>query len=182
MSEKKHTQESKTKVLIREYLLNEGYLRENIKNPRIDFGFRFEFPKGKTPDGKSLGRSFSVVKPKKKNFIEISSGTRIDKIHVNALNSLKDKKKEQFFADLRKLFLHRDVFFHIDLKDHRYVVIDTIYLAKNGGIPKDFFYRIIRKLFTSVILSVILLNEYISGKVKPEDFSYTKSPGDSLYL
>lgn len=176
------TKENKIKILIREYLLDEGLLRENIKNPKIDFGFRFEFPKGKTPDGKPVGRSFSVVKPKKKNFIEISSGTRIDKIHMNALDSLKDKKKEQFFADLRKLFLHRDVFFHIDFKNLRYVVIETIFLTKNGGISKDFFYRIIRKVFTSVLLSVTLLREYISGKIKPEDFSYTKRPGDSLYL
>lgn len=50
------TKESKTKVLIREYLLNEGHLRENLKDPKLDFGFRFEFPKGKTPDGKSTGR------------------------------------------------------------------------------------------------------------------------------
>lgn len=64
--------ENNTKVLIREYLLDEGYLRENIKDPRFDFGFRFEYPKGKTPDGKSTGRTFLVIKPKKIEFIEIS--------------------------------------------------------------------------------------------------------------
>ncbi len=174
--------ENKTKVLIREYLLDEGHLRENIKDPRFDFGFRFEFPIGKTPDGKSTGRTFLVIKPKKKEFIEISSSTKISPVHVKALNSLKDVKKKQFFTDIRKLFFLQNVFFQIDLKNYRYVVIDRIYLEKDGTVSKDFFYRIIRKVFNCVVYSITLLLEYISGKIKPEDFSTIKSPNSSLYM
>jgi len=176
------TKESKTKVLIREYLLNEGHLRENLKDPKLDFGFRFEFPKGKTSDGKPTGRSFVVVRPKKTDFIEISSSTKISPEHIKALDSLKDMKKEQFFSDIRKLFFLQNVFFQIDFKNYRYAVIDRIYLTRNGTVSKDFFYRIIRKLFNCVVYSIILLHEYTSGKVKPEDFSTLKSPDSSLYL
>jgi len=180
--ERNSTKESKTKILIREYLLNEGHLRGNLKDPKLDFGFRFEFPTGKTPDGKPTGRNFIVVRPKKKDFIEISSSTRISPEHVKALNSLKDMKKEQFFSDIRKLFFLQNVFFQIDFKNYRYAVIDRIYLTRNGTVSKDFFYRIVRKLFNCVVYSIILLHEYTMGKVKPEDFSTFRSSDPSLYL
>ena len=40
------SEESKIKNLIREYLLDEGILRENVKDPKIEFGFSFIFPPG----------------------------------------------------------------------------------------------------------------------------------------
>ena len=65
-------------------------------------------------------------------------------------------KKEQFFADIQKKNFLQNVFFQIDFKNFRYIVIDRIYLEKDGTVSKDFFYRIIRKVFNCVVYSITL--------------------------
>lgn len=50
------SKESKIKTMIREYLLDEGLLKENIKDPRLEFGFKFEFPPEKDPSGRPIGK------------------------------------------------------------------------------------------------------------------------------
>ena len=61
--------DSKIKILIQEYLLDEGLLREKISNPKLDFGFQFMFPPGNDPRGRPIGRNMVVIKPKQKNLI-----------------------------------------------------------------------------------------------------------------
>ncbi|MHA2186093.1 MAG: DUF2299 family protein [Promethearchaeota archaeon] len=89
--------DSKSKRLIREYLLDEGLLREKVSNPKLEFGFQFIFPPGNDPAGRPIGRRMVVIKPKNRKLIVISLGTQISQQHIDALNSLKDDKKMQFF-------------------------------------------------------------------------------------
>ena len=81
--------ESNIKVLIQEYLTQEGLLKENLVDPKIEFGFKFVFPP--VP----MGKIMFVIKPKNKNIIIITIGTQISEPHVNALNALENSKKLQ---------------------------------------------------------------------------------------
>ncbi|MBA7546767.1 hypothetical protein ES705_39164 [subsurface metagenome] len=166
--------ESKIKSLIQEYLLDEGLLREKISNPKLDFGFQFIFPPGRDPMKRPIGRNMVVIKPKDKNLIIISLGTQISKPHVDALNSLKEDRKMQFFWDLRKFFLAKDLFYRIDIQNYRYEISDQIFLKDNGTVSKNKFFKSIRRVFDGSAYSNIILGEYCFGKIKPEDFMKPK--------
>ncbi len=165
---------SKIKQLIQEYLLDEGLLREKISDPKIDFGFQFVFPPGNDSTGRPVGRRMVVLRPKNKDLIIISLGTQISKPHIDTLNSLKDNRKMQFFWDLRKFFLVKDLFYRIDINNYRYEISDQIFLKDNGTVSKNSFFKSIRRVFDGAAYSNIILGEYCLGKIKPEDFLKSK--------
>ena len=157
--------------MIRKYLLDEGLLREKIKKPHLDFGFQFVFPKGVDPSsGRQKGRPFMVTKPKNKDFIEISSPIVIDKKQVEILQ--KEDKKKYFFSKLQKYLLNRNFYFQLDGKNNRYVIIDNIFLSNTGTVSKNVFFKSIRKIFTSTIYTIIILNEICSNIADLEDWEF----------
>jgi len=164
--------ESNIKHLIQEYLLDEGLLRKKIQidDKKLEFGFQFIFP----PTTGPIAQNMVVLKPKNKDLIIISNPIQIAPQQVDALNALEDNKKLQFFMDLRKFFLIRDVFFRIDTQKFRYEISDQIFLKKDGTISKNSFFKSIRKVFTSAGYSNMILNEYCIGKIKFGDFSKSK--------
>ena len=161
--------ENDIKNQIREYLIDEGILRTKIPDSedKIEFGFRFVFPPG------PKGHHMVVFKPKNKDLIIINAGTQISPPHVEALNSLGEQKKFKFFMELRKLFLLRNVFFRIDIKNYRYEVNDQFFLKPDYKISKDKFFSTVRKVFNCTAYSNILLNEFChpdeAGKFKDFD-------------
>jgi len=177
--------DSKIKQLIQDYLLDEGLLRGKIPNPKLEFGFQFIFPPGKDPLGRQIGRNMVVVRPKNKNLIVVSLGVQISEPHIKALISLNNNRKLNYFMDLRKSFLLKDVFYRIDIKNHRYEITDQIFLNKDDFISKNSFYKTVRKVFNSAAYCNIILGEYCAGKIKPEDFlkskEFTSNSDFSLY-
>jgi len=161
------TKKNKIKDLIQEYLLDEGILRGKVNDPdsKFEFGFTFSFPPGQKSQG------MSVLMPKGKNFILIIIQTQLSKPDRKALNSLKDNKKEQFFEDIRRFFLIKELFFRIDAQNYRYEINDQIFIEKDGSISRDSFYRSIRKIFYSYIYSTIILGTYCYGDKKPSQES-----------
>lgn len=133
---------NKIENLILIYLLEEWFLQEKIPDNKfkLDFGF-FLFPPGPT------GQRMSIFKLKGKNFIIISINTQISKIDINILNSLKNQKKNQFFSELRKFFLIKEVNFRIDINNFRYEISDHIFFQENEFISKNLFYNIVRKIY-----------------------------------
>ena len=179
------SKESNITQLIQDYLLDEGLLRRKISDPKLDFGFQFIFPPGKDPLGRQIGRNMVVIKPKNKGLIIVSLGVQISEPHINALNSLEEPKKMNYFMDLRKSFLLKDVFYRIDILNHRYEITDQFFLDKNEYISKNSFYKTVRKVFNCAAYSNIILGEYCAGKIKPEDFmkskEFTSGSDFSLY-
>ena len=153
----------KVKDLIQDYLLDEGILREKLKNPKLEFGFLISFP-----PGLNNGHKLNVFMPKGKDFIIISLGTQINQEHVNALNSL-GEKKAIFFLNLRKLFLSKDVFFRIDAQNNRYEISDQIFLKQNNAISKNSLFKGIRRVFNIAMYANTILQEFCMGKVSQED-------------
>lgn len=179
------SKESKIKQLIQDYLLDEGLLRGKISDPKLDFGLQFIFPPGKDPLGRQIGRNMVVIRPKNKNLLVVSLGIQISDPHIKALNSLENEKKLNYFMDLRKSFLLKDVLYRIDIKNYRYEITDQIFLNRDGFISKNSFFKSVRKVFNCAAYSNIILGEYCAGKIKPEDFikskEFTSDSDFSLY-
>ena len=144
--------------LIEEYLLDEGILSERLSVPEFDFGFIISFPPG------PKSQKMSVYKPKNKNNILITIRSQISEKNVNKLNSLKENKKFQFFNDLRKYFLIKEVYFRIDIQNFRFTIDKQIYPDNKGIISKHTLFKGIQKIFYCFVFSNILLEEYCLGK------------------
>ncbi|MFX1276473.1 MAG: DUF2299 family protein [Promethearchaeota archaeon] len=147
--------EIKTKELIREYLLNEGLLRENLPDPqsKFEFGFIFSFPPGQEK------QKMSVFKLKNKNFIIIVLRTQLSQSHIKFLQSSKDDIASRFFRALRRFFIIKEVYFRIELQNYRYEINDQIFINKDGYISKNKFYNSIKKLFYCFIYRGIFIRE-----------------------
>ena len=53
--QKKPSQEPKLKSIVRKYVQYEGDLKNEIFDPKLEFGFVFTHPKGSLPNGKPKG-------------------------------------------------------------------------------------------------------------------------------
>jgi hypothetical protein len=170
MSEK----ENKIKYLILEYLSDENLQPNKISDTKLEFGFQFIYPPGRDPLGRPIGKGMVVFMPKNKDLLIISVGTQISLPHVEALDSLETPKKMQFFMDIRKHFLLKDVLYRIDIQNHRFEISDQIFLSKNKFIPKNTFFKSIRRVFDAMVYGNMILSEYCSGKIKIEDLMKNK--------
>lgn len=167
--------ESLTKRIIRKYLLDEELLRKKASDDRFEFGFQFVYP----PSTKAF--PMSVVKPKGKDFIVISIGIQMSKQRIDALNSIKNDKKQEFFTELKKFFIIKNVFFGIDAQNFRYEISEQIFLKENGKVSKSAFYRAVRTIFNCAAYSNIIFEQYCSGKITSEEFSNLGGTDFSLY-
>jgi len=79
--------------------------------------------------------------------------------------------------DLKKFLLLKDLFFRIDMQNYRYEISDQIFVDPDNMITKNEFFNSIQKIFNSAVYSNILLGEYCSGVIKPEDFDKSKNTG-----
>jgi len=173
--------DDKIKYLILEYLSDENLQPNKIPDDKLDFGFQFTYPPGKDPLGRSIGKSMVVFKPKNKDILILTVGTQISPPHVNALNSLDQNKKNQFFMDIRKHFLLKDVLYRIDVKNYRYEITDQLYFSKTESISKDSFFKRIRGVFNAMVYSNMILAEYCEGKITPEDLEKARDFSGSDY-
>jgi hypothetical protein len=167
-------QQDTTKFLILEFLSDEKLQPSKITDAKLEFGYQFIFPPGKDPAGRAIGKLMVVFKPKEKDLLIISIGTQISPPHVQALNALDETKKMQFFMDMRKHFLLKDVLYRIDIQNYRYELTEQAFLPKDGMISKNTFFKYIRKVFDTMVYSNMILAEYCAGKVKPEDLEKSK--------
>lgn len=144
--------------LLREYLLEEDILKDTINSDKFDFGFIISFPPG--PKSQNL----SVYKLKNMNGIFITIRYQISQKKAEMLNSLKDNKKGQFFNDLRKFLLIREVFFKFDFQNLIVEIHEQIYPDKEGFISKNSLFKLILKVFYCYVSSNLLLEEYCMEK------------------
>lgn len=148
----------KVENLIRDYLLDEGLLKEKLSSPDVDFGFVFSFPPG------PKSQNMSVFKPKSRNFIHIAARIQLSKKHADALNSLKNNKKFEFFNNIRNYFIAKEVYFKIDTNKLIIEIIEQIFPDTDGFIPKNNFFKAVQKVFYCFLFSNLLVDDYCSGK------------------
>ena len=148
----------KVENLIRDYLLDEGLLKEKLSSPDVDFGFVFSFPPG------PKSQNMSVFKPKSRTFIHIAIRIQLSKKHADALNSLKDNKKFEFFNNIRNYFIAKEVYFKIDTNKLIIEIIEQIFPDTDGFIPKNIFFKAVQKVFYCFLFSNLLVDDYCSGK------------------
>jgi len=143
--------------LLHRYLLEGDILKDKIVSTNFDFGFIISFPPG--PRSQNL----SIYKPKNMNSIFITIRFQISKEKATILNSLKNEKKHQFFRDLRKYLLIREVLFRINFQNLIIEIHEQIYPDKEGYISKNSLFKLIQKVFYCYLFSNLLLEECLKA-------------------
>ncbi len=150
--------------LIQEYLSEEGIFKEKLQSSDFEFGFIISFPSG------PKSQNMSIYKPKNKNCVYITIRTQISEKFSKPLSSLKGNRTFQFFNQIRKYFLIKEVYFRIDPQNFKFEIHEQTYPDRDGYISKDTLFKGIQKVFYCYVFSHILLEELSSGK----DMSSTK--------
>mgnify|MGYP006282322335 CR=1 FL=1 len=146
-----------------DYCLEEGILQKRLpENDKVKWGYNIEFPP-KNPKP----RKMSVIQPAGRKFIVIQLGTQISEEHLKMLKkSKKPNANLVYFEVVKRMLLSRNLLFHIDAKNNRFMISDQIY---KDAITMDFFYRTIRKVFNAGLLSNLLLIDLIKGNLRTKD-------------
>jgi hypothetical protein len=143
---------------LHEYFFEAGILKDRINSPEFDFGFIISFPPG--PKSQNL----SVYKPKNRSGLFITIRFQISQEKAEILKSLKDNKTEQFFTELRKYLLIREVFFKINPQNLIVEIHEQIFPDKEGFISKNSLFKLIQKVFYCYVFSNLLLEKYLNEK------------------
>ena len=152
----------KTRIenLIHEYLLDEGAFKDKLTSDKFDFGFIISFPPG--PKSQNL----SIYKPKNINGIFITVKFQISKEKAGILNSFEDNKNHQFFNNLRKYLIIKEVFFKFNFQNYIIEIHEQIYPNKKGFISKNSLFKLIQKVFYCYVFSNLLIEDYCKGETK----------------
>ncbi|MBN1215298.1 MAG: DUF2299 family protein [Candidatus Lokiarchaeota archaeon] len=170
--------------LIKIYLEQEGLLEKTIEEPDIKFGFQFNYPFSKDLSYQN-NQSIVLYQPINKDFLIISISTQISKHHSKMLlNDL--NRKYQFFLDIKKIILIKNLFFRIDTRNDRYEISDQIFLESIKQISKNEFYKIVRKLYNIHVYCYLILIEYCVDRSNIEDIKkleeFDSNLGSNLYI
>jgi len=141
--------------LLHKYLSEEGILKDKLESANFDYGFIISFPPG--PRSQNL----SVYKAKNVNSIFITIRFQISHGKAKILNSLKNQKRQEFFRDLRKYLLIREVLFKIDIQTLIIDIHEQIYPNKEGFISKNTLFKLIQKVFYCYLYCNLLLEDYL---------------------
>ena len=161
-AQRNSSQAPKLKTIIRKYIRYEGDLKNEIFDPKLEFGFVFNHPKITHPDRKSKDIGFQIIKPKKENFLELASKISISPQHLKILEA-DMKKKTKFFDTIARIFLMKNVSYAINFKENFWIVSHRIYLNDKNKISMNLFYTSLRNLFNSNIYAIRLINIICSG-------------------
>ena len=148
------------KNLIRNYLTDEGILIEEIKDAKFKFEYKFTYP----PSAK--GQKITIVRLQEKDYILIFSGVQIPDQFIKIITKFKDAKKYQLFNDLKKIFILKDYFYKIDIPKYRFEISDQLFFKTNGYISKNTLFQGLRKLYSCIVYSKIVIEEYCMVGVK----------------
>ncbi|MBY9007880.1 MAG: DUF2299 family protein [Candidatus Lokiarchaeota archaeon] len=169
---------------IRDFLFKEGLLKEKIIVPDLKFGFQFTFPLF-TESSEEKGQLMVIYQPLNKNFLIISIATQISEYHTDILMNSSDKKN-QFFIDIKKIILLKNLFFRLDIDNDCYEISDQIFIDPDKPLSKNGFYKTIRKLYNVQVYCNLLLMEYCAEKLDPEEIKKMQgidtNIGSNLYI
>ena len=101
---------------VRTYVLKiGGLLKEELSDPRFEFGFRFLYPNGN-------GRLTMAIQPKGKDHVEISVGTPLSPPHREKFIALSNADKRTFLKNLCKSLFQAEIDFTYEFSQH-YTII-----------------------------------------------------------
>ncbi|MBE6508452.1 MAG: DUF2299 domain-containing protein [Methanobrevibacter sp.] len=151
---------------IKEWLLDESYLREKKFDENADFHYIIEFPKENIMD---------VVKPKGKDCIIVACATQVSPEHLELMNAANPKTRRDFILDLNfglnRFLVDYELQLNQDLLQ-QFVITDQIF---EDGLTKDNFIRTLKRVFKSKLHCIWLIDKKFGSVNLPHNESNENS-------
>jgi len=150
------------KSKIRKYLYDiGGKIKEEPKDPKFEFVFVFEFG----------GRSYSLIKPKKTNFIVLAHGFHLGDEHKTKFNSLNQDMHKKFIIGFNNILHSYHLEYNYNLRLNRIGMNSKLFIEDNEFSPQMFYDKFMR-LFSCSKVIVNFINEFLADQI-PQDTSST---------
>ncbi|MFX0069529.1 MAG: DUF2299 family protein [Candidatus Hermodarchaeota archaeon] len=140
------------KLLIRKYLSTDTIITKEIKDPRYEFGFHIIFPNVMNEKGEQKGKPLVVLKPKKKNFVEIVFTAGLGENYRELIRYLSEDEKASLEYELSKFAISQNLFQNINLEEYSIVVKEKVYLHESSPLSVNKFYRALKKVLNVQLL------------------------------
>ena len=144
---------------VKDWLIDEGFLREKKYDENADFHFIVEFPKDNVMD---------VVKPKGKDSIVVACATQVAPEHINLMSQAEAKTQKNFIRDLNMGLNRFLVYYELQVNQNllqQFIITDQIF---EDGLTKNEFYKTLKKVFKSKLHCIWLIDKKF-GSVKPQE-------------
>ncbi len=164
------TEKADIKTILRKALLLECAIHDEIKDPKIEFGFLIKIPKD-NPQPFTM----AVVKPKNKAWIELQHVINFVKEHKDLFNNLKEKEKNEFVLGFSKLLLGFNLDYDLHTIPEKYAMFEKIYII-DGKLDVKALLEKLKKIRIVTHRSLIYIQEQFSGDFKPSNNSTSSMP------
>ena len=135
---------------VKEWLLDESFLREKKFDENAEFHYIIEFPKENIMD---------VVKPKGKDCIIIACATQVSPEHLELMAASNAKTRKEFILDLNFGLNRFLVDYELQISQEllqQFVITDQIF---EDGLTKDNFIRALKRVFKSKLHCIWLIDK-----------------------
>jgi len=158
---KKTSSSPRLKTTIRKYL-NEDCLLEKestkINTQNYEFGFHVKYPKIKDKDGNGIGSSVSILKPKKKNSIEIATKIYLHEESLERFNNFDDDTKNRILWEISTFIISQNLIPIILPKNIEILIKDKLYFCDSIFSGINDLYHSIMKVTNSSMIVIGILN------------------------
>lgn len=149
-------------IIRKNILLIGGLLKEEIDDPKLEFGFIFIFPNER-------GKPMTVIRQKKKNFIEISFGFKLSPEHEKKFKSLENTDKRTFIKYLQKNLFRAELDYNYNFsQQYTLALIDKIFL-ENDQISLNQFFRSVRKIHSNAMNIIFFIQDFFTDEFNAGD-------------
>ena len=150
------------KSKIRQYVYDiGGKIKKEPKDPKIEFIFVFEFG----------GRTYTLNKPKKTNFIVLAHGFRLGNEHKMKFDSLNPKNHKKFIIGFNNILhgYHLEYNYNLGLNQ---IGLHTKVFVENNDCTLQVFYDKFMMLFSCSKIILNYINDFLVDQA-PQDTSST---------
>ncbi|GAB4307665.1 MAG: hypothetical protein Kow0019_03570 [Methanobacteriaceae archaeon] len=155
--------------IIQKWLTDEGLFRQNVPDDNSNFHFLIHYPEGHVMD---------VIQPRgKKDMVIIGCATNVSKEHLDEMNKMSVKDREDFIWDFRLSLNQYSVDFQMQ---HPNNVLSNFVVTKEifeDGLTKDKLISTIKKIFRAKIQGVWIIQKKLGVHGNDEN-----GASDSMYV
>jgi hypothetical protein len=142
-----------------------GNMIEKLKLPNLEFSMKFLYPNPK------YGRTFYVMKPKKKNQLQLFTKTILNAEHKEKYCELEDYKKFELIQIIHRIILRNILTTSLQFeKNHGFTIIENIYYEDKEDLNINLFYQTIRRIFSCTMECVMAIQDFFSGTFNLKDY------------
>jgi len=162
---KKPNQGPTLKPLIRKYLNEDCFIQSEPKDKNFEFMFEVKYPKLQDEKGNQKGRILAILKPKKKNYLEVLNRIILNEENYKLIQELDDAQRNIINNDIKFYLISQNLLQTIHLEKNQLTFLDKLYFFDSDYPSMNELYHSIIKIVNSQIVVFDIINRHLGIQV-----------------